>query len=142
MDRICYCEQDIMSQCVAKDLTEQLACSFSNQSAVREACMHLNTDLNNHCWNPEAQKFSIKYGVVRIEDVESATVDDEYGKPLTDTTDRRTCRGCLQYTCHYLVSIAAEAQASGSGGLTDQDYWEIGSGCPEYINENEFMEEV
>lgn len=142
MDKICYCELGAMSQCVAKDLIEQQACHFSDQSSVRKACMHLNADLNNHCWNPAAQAFSREHGVVRIEDVESATIDDEHEEPLTDTTDRRTCMSCLQYACSNLVAMAAEAQHNGSGGLNSQDYWEIGSGCPEYINENEFMEEV
>ena len=134
MDKICYCQQGIMSQCVAADLNEQRACWFSSSSRVRTACMHLNTNINNHCWNPEAHIFSREHGVVRIEDVEEEiTLDDD--EIIFDELpeDRHDCRCCILHPCHELV-VPANA-ALHRGGLADVEYWDIGSGCPEFMDE-------
>jgi len=138
---ICYCEPDVMSRCVADNYGDQLVCDFFIKSDCASRCMHRNEDMNNHCWSPEAQRFGIEYGVVRVEDLEIDEYD-ESNDLLPAEAERRTCMSCLQYACTNLVSIAHEAMDNGNGMLTDQNYWTIGSGCPEYINENEFMEEV
>ena len=137
---ICYCEPGPMSQCVADDYGDQLVCDFFNKSDCASRCMHRNEDMNNHCWSPEAQAFGREHGVVRVEDIEveiGLTEDEDL-----ITADRRTCLNCLQYACTSITVMAHEAVVNGKGGLTDQDYWDIGSSCSEYVNENEFMEEV
>jgi hypothetical protein len=125
-----------MAQCVAEDLIEQQACWFSSQSGVRKACMHLNTNLDNHCWNPEAHVFSREHGVVRLEDVEEEiTLDDEI---LIDIefpdTQRRDCRCCILHPCHVLIQKADAALHRG--GLADVEYWDIGTNCPEFMDES------
>jgi hypothetical protein len=134
MQKICYCKQDIMSQCVAEDVDEQRACWFSSQSRVRKACMHLNTDINNHCWNPEAHAFSREYGVVRLEDVEEEIcLDDEIIIDEFPATQRQDCRCCILHPCHELVQKANTAL--NRGGLADVEYWDIGTSCPEFMDE-------
>ncbi len=132
MGKVCYCEQGVMSQCVAEDFSEQLACHFSVSCSGGGRCMHRNENLNNHCWNPTAQAFSRRYGVVRIEDVE---IGEEYNieDDFIDEAPRRTCINCILRACHDLVRMSNDAL--DRGGLTEQDFWTIGSGCPDYMDE-------
>jgi len=132
--KICYCQQGIMSQCVADNYGEQLACDFFGHCAGGGRCIHLNTILNNHCWNPEAQAYSREHGVVRAEDLE---VDEKFNTD-EDFIDelpghRRNCQNCLLNACSELIQMSADAQ--DRGGLTNQDLWDIGSGCPDYTDE-------
>jgi len=135
MHKVCYCRQGIMSQCVAADEFEQRACSFSSQSQVRsKSCMHLNTNLNNHCWNPEAHLFSREHGVVRIEDVEEEIcLADEIIIDEFPDTQRQDCRCCILHPCHELIQKAHTALHRG--GLADVEYWDIGTSCPEFMDE-------
>ena len=135
MNRVCYCQLGIMSQCVAASLREQQACWFSSSSTVEKKCMHLNTDLNNHCWSPRAYDFSQRYGVVRMEDVEEDEIclADEIIIDEPTLITRRDCRVCILHPCHDLVQKANAALHRG--GLADVEYWDIGTMCPEYMDE-------
>lgn len=133
----CYCSIGIMAQCVADSTGEQQACHFSKQSANGHRCMHLNENMNNHCWNPEAHEYSKNHGVVRWEDVE---VEDEIdllydeSMELDIGEERRNCRDCLAYTsCSELINLATVATARG--GLTEQDLWNQASTCDQYLEE-------
>lgn len=133
---VCYCSMDVMAQCVAKDIFEQQSCHFSSQSSNGKRCMHLNENMNNHCWNPKAYDFSSVHGVVRLEDIEDEPeiiFDESLELELPDGP-RRTCKDCLMYTsCTSLIDLAV-ATAIG-GGVTDQDLWDMGSNCFNYLEE-------
>jgi hypothetical protein len=100
--------------------------------------MHLNADMNNHCWNTEAADFSMGHGVVRLEDIvvdEPETIYDE-SLELELEEPRRNCRNCMSYTsCSKLISLATAATAHG--GITEQDLWNQASGCGSYIEETQ-----
>lgn len=130
--RVSYCRQGNMSQCVADNYGEQLACSFSDKATADKRCMHRNENMDNHCWSPKAQAYSREHGVVRMEDVEGEeySIEDFLEDP---PSTRRNCHSCVMYACYDVVQAAADA--SDRGGLTDGDLWEIGSNCKDYIDE-------
>jgi hypothetical protein len=92
--------------------------------------MHRNENMDNHCWNPEAQAFSREHGVVRVEDLE---IDEEFNLDEIPAGPRRNCQNCLLNACPELIQMSNDAQ--DHGGLTNQDLWDIASGCPHYSDE-------
>lgn len=132
---VCYCKLGMMAQCVAKDVFEQQACHFSRQSSVSKKCMHLNVDMNNHCWNIKAHNFSTVHGVVRLEDIttdEPETIYDESEELGLSAGVSRTCKTCLLYTsCVDLIDLARATP----GGITDQNLWTKGSSCGSFLEE-------
>ena len=135
--KMCYCKLGVMAQCVAKDVDEQMACFFSAQSSNGKRCMHLNENMNNHCWNPKAHEFSSMRGVVRFEDItepEPETIYDESKELGMETGPRRTCMNCINYnSCAKLIDLAVAC--APLGGITEQDLWTKGSSCDGYIGE-------
>ena len=132
---ICYCETGVMSQCKAKDVNDQISCEFFSKSARSSKCMHRNEHLDNHCWSYEAQEFGVEFGVVRKEDVETDTeheLDIDLAKCVDEVNSRHTCNTCLEFACPDLIKMQQAAQ--DRGGLSSQDLWSIGSGCPNYID--------
>ena len=131
---ICYCQMGIMSQCVAADYGDQYACDFFDKSGCADRCMHRNESMNNHCWNPEAQAFSREHGVIRVEDVEldeEFNINDDFIDEMPGP--RRNCQNCILHPCHEIVQQANAAL--DRGGLAQQEFWDIGSACPEYSDE-------
>jgi hypothetical protein len=100
--------------------------------------MHLNENMNNHCWNPKAHDFSAIHGVVRLEDVgvDEPEIIYDASKEQELEEPRRTCKSCVAYTsCALLINLATAATAHG--GITDQDLWTQASKCVGFIGETQ-----
>jgi len=96
----CFCKRGPMSQCIADNYNEQLACVGFQKSDVAARCMHKNEDMNDHCWNPTAQSIGLRHAVPDIDDADTA--EYELVDPGELIEEEVSCLNCMRYTCAYI----------------------------------------
>ncbi len=131
--KACYCKPGPMSQCVAQDFSDQMSCIGFTESTVAIRCMHINTNLDNHCDNIDAQRIGLR-------DAEITFGEDTSGEIIPSTEeeyDIRSCTECKRVTCSYLLK--EKRAAKPSGGLTADDLVDIASNCHGFEYREDFI---
>lgn len=125
----CFCRPDLLSQCVAGDYQEQMSCRFFIISGCGNKCMYRNEQLDNHCWQPDAQSM----GLCSEEEVEielGSGDEEEEGWELKEE-EAKTCIDCVNYKCMKLTMLAHQAPIARRG-LTFGDLDQIADKCDHF----------
>ena len=124
MQAPCFCKTGIMSECVAPNYGSQAVCVGFEKSGVASRCMHLNEDMNNHCWSLVAQDIGLRDEIVD-------GVDDT--TPPSVHVDKDTsCISCIRYSCTYLQT---KMRATEPNQLTMDDLRAEAHNCQGYETE-------
>jgi len=128
---ICFCDSGgLFSQCTAGELKRQRKCFWFEESSDETRCMNLDTTFENHCWSYGAQD----QGLYVPDDLEiEEEIDlEEFNKP---NTSRKCCLNCILFSCAKLTRLNQASHDNGHGGLTEEDLWNLASGCEDYDDE-------
>jgi len=127
---VCYCQQEIMSQCAAPSQAESVACHFYEKAQHAERCMYFVFD--KFCDSYKAQSFGYA--------PPDNDRDDDYDQLLdlddfieTEEVAQKSCHNCILYACSHVVH--ENNQAQGRGGLTYNDLINIACNCEDYDDE-------
>jgi hypothetical protein len=88
-----------MSECIAPNYSSQAVCFGFEKSSVATRCMHLNEDMNNHCWSLVAQNIGLRDEIVD-------GIDDIIPPVGKDTS----CLNCTRYPCTYIKTKIRSAE--------------------------------
>ena len=143
MKGICYCEDTGgCSQCVAGPLAYQQCCDFYSKHSFAERCTNLRPNDDNHCSSFRAQDFGRLYGVVRVEDIpEDNTVLSIDGDGNVAESTPHGCRDCILFPCRDVNSIAKDKARKGQP-LSEEEIYDLGSLCKDFVDETTFAEDV
>lgn len=142
---ICHCKKGTMSQCkVADSYEDQIDCHFfrgASKSLGVLRCMFLNTQMNNHCWSPKAQRIAAhdETDIVDAEDEEELSLGDLIEKDIDEMLpdgDRQYCLDCLHYPCS---SVKAAERKKGGRSLSKDELGDLGTGCDNYVDRVAYM---
>jgi len=131
-----------MATCVATSKNEQRYCDFYEKASFEDRCSHLYEECNNHCRSLSAMDFSKIHGVIRREDatpveefiISPPTTVAKVPSPSSTGNTRHPCTDCLSFTGCPLLGL--EEIARNKKILVSSDYWDIGSNCSNYIDNN------
>lgn len=108
--------------------------------------MFLNTNMNNHCWSPRAQRVAAAYDEVDAVDAETeeTTLEDEIEVELGDLLQdedkpRQYCLDCLHCPCS---DVKAAERKNGGRSLSVNELWDLATGCDGYLNRTKYMATV
>jgi hypothetical protein len=97
--------------------------------------MYRNEQLDNHCWQPEAQSIGL-HGEEEAE-IEADFVDGEEGWGLKEEEEEaKTCIDCVNYKCTKLSMLAHQASLTRRG-LTLGDLDQIADRCEHFDKKEE-----
>jgi len=117
-----------MSQCIAANYNEQLACVGFQKSDVAARCMHKNEDMNDHCWNPTAQSIGLRHAALDDDDADTAEYELVDPGELIEE-EKASCLNCIRYACAY---IDRELRMALPKSLSFADLQDHANNCQAY----------